>query len=80
MDSVFIYTIAVVVIYAIFSVIRNRFNRENPKLSKEIMVESCIAGLATFASYYLLSSLGYATITTIHKGKSTAAFTSKPEF
>ena len=80
MDSVFLYTIAVTVIYAIFSVVRNRFNRENPKLPKEIVVESSIAGLATFASYYLLSSLGYATISNIQKGKNTAAFTSKPEF
>jgi hypothetical protein len=80
MDSVFVYTISVAVLYAILSVIRNRFNKSDPKSSRDIAVESMVAGLATFSSYYLLNSLGYATISSVQKGGSTAAFVSKPEF
>jgi hypothetical protein len=80
MDTVLIYTLVVTVLYAILCIFRNKVNPENAKSPKDIAIDSLLAGSATFSSYYLLSSLGYATITPIQKGGSTVAFTSKPEF
>lgn len=80
MDSVLIYTLVVTVLYAILCILRNKMNPENAKSPKDILIDSLLAGSAVFSSYYLLSSLGYATISPIQKGGSTAAFTTKPEF
>ena len=80
MDSIFTYVFTVTVLYAILSVVRNRLSPNEPKTPKEIMTESLLAGSATLTSYYLLSSLGFATIAQVQKGGSTPAFTSRPEF
>jgi len=80
MDSIFTYVFTVTVLYAILSVVRNRLSPNDPKTPKEIMKESLLAGSATLTSYYLLNSLGFATISQVQKGGSTPAFTSRPEF
>ena len=80
METTFMFAAALAIVYAIFTIARNRLSTEYTKPTKEIAIDSSMVFLVTLATAFVMDSFGFASIISLQKGSNTAAFTKKPDF